>query len=188
MGPFWISAPFHSDPQRIASDDEGGLIEVFDERGNESGGVVRSGAGRGQVRGAVAAKERFGVEPLAVAGGDGVEYAGVGEGAEGEGHALPDRVAGAGVGFEYGLERVAPPGGGGGVAEKDRDGVVGCGGVEGPTVELGGWAVVECCGVEEGLECGAGLGFPEAAAVDPTSGESGGADHRSERVLAATDR
>ena len=56
-----------------------------------------------------------------------------------------------------------------------------------------GAAVVERCGVEQGLEGGAGLAFPEAAGLDAAGrqagrgGEAGGADHRGERVLAATD-
>ena len=80
---------------------------------------------------------------------------------------MPDGVAGSGVGFDHRLKRVGPSGRGAGVGGEDRDGVGCCCGVEGPPEQFGGWPVVKGCGVEEGLEGGAGLAFPEPAGLAP---------------------
>jgi hypothetical protein len=64
-------------------------------------------------------------------------------------------------------------------------------GVEGPPEQLGGWPAVERGGVQQALERGAGLAFPEPAGLDPASAQAGGggeavgADHRGQRVVAA---
>ena len=77
-------------------------------------------------------EERLRVERFAGSWGDGGEDAWVGERGEGEADAVPDGVAGAGVGVDHGFERVGPAGGGVGVVGEDGDGVGGGGGVEGP--------------------------------------------------------
>lgn len=134
---------------------------------------------------------RLWVERIARPWGDGVDHAWVGEGGEGEGDALPDRVAGARVSLDHRIKRFGPPARSSGVGLEDAYGVGGGGGVECPLVEGAGVAVVEGGGVEKGLDGGAGLAFPEPAVVHPArpesraGGEAGGTDHCRQRVFAA---
>ncbi|GAB3129289.1 hypothetical protein GCM10027056_31010 [Glaciibacter psychrotolerans] len=55
----------------------GGLDQILDESRDERGRIVRSGPGGQEVQGAVAMQEFFGVEPFAVAGGDGIHHPGI---------------------------------------------------------------------------------------------------------------
>lgn len=58
-------------------------------------------SGGEQVQGALFGEEGLGVEVLVRAWRDGIEYARVGECGECEGDALPDAVAGLGVGVDH---------------------------------------------------------------------------------------
>jgi hypothetical protein len=171
-----------------------GLGQVLDERRHQRRRRTGTRAGRQQVQGAVLGQEGVGVEALTVSRGYGIEDSGVCERVEGESNALPDRVAGAGVGVDHRPQRVSPPFRRATVGLEDMDGI-GCrGGVERPLIQGPGVAPVQGGGVQQGLDGGGGLAFPEPAALHATAskagpgGEAGGADHRRQRVLTAPDR
>ena len=136
-------------------------------------------------------EDQAGVELFVRSGCDGIEHAGVGKGREGKGDALPDAVAGLGVGVDHRTKGVVPTHRRVRVGVEDGDGLGRCAGVEGPPEQLGRWAAVECGGVQQALECGAGLSLPEPTRLDASGAEAGGggesvgADHRGERIVAA---
>lgn len=145
-----------------------GFYQVFHERRDQGGGVVRTGPGRQQVERPLITEERFGVEVLTLTRRDGIEHTRVGESGKSEGDALPDGVAGAGVGVDHRLQGVDPSGRSSRVGGEDRYRLGGSGGVvEGPAEQLARRPMIQSGGVEQGLEGGAGLAFPEAAALDP---------------------
>ena len=90
-------------------------------------------------------------------------------------------------------KRLRPPDGRVLVRGEDRHRIRGGGRIKSPPEQLTRRTVIEGGCMEEGLEGGAGLAFPEPAALDTAGGQAGaggkpgGADHRGQWVLAPPD-